>query len=88
MLLRDWLQLEILHLMENQISDILTDAFKGLTAFKELYLYGNQLSEIKQGAFINGLPGLLYLSLSDNQLSKIPAGTFYELPKFTRIVFI
>ena len=60
--------LRVLHLDNNQLTQLPATLFNGLNNLQILYLYDNQLTELPATLF-NGLNNLQYLSLSNNQLT-------------------
>jgi hypothetical protein len=70
--------LRVLWLNDNQLPEIVSDTFKGLTSLRVLWLSDNQISKISPGIF-EGLTSLQELSLGNNQISEIAPGIFEEL---------
>ena len=58
------------------------DVFSGLKNCTRLYLYNNQITEIKPGSF-NGLNNVEHLDLRNNHLIKLKADTFQGLSQCT-----
>lgn len=65
------LSLESMNLTGNRISAVSSDAFCRSQRLKYLYLSNNIITTIETRAF--NLPSLMYLDLSGNQLSQLPA---------------
>ena len=59
--------------------------FDALGGLQWLYLYGNQLTELRAGLFA-GLASLQTLNLEENQLTALPAGLFDDLASLRFLV--
>lgn len=70
--------LMILHLGSNDISEIETGAFNGLSALKRLHLNNNKLEVLRDDTFI-GLEHLEYLQVDYNYISRIEPNTLNGL---------
>lgn len=64
--------LQTLDLGENCISMLQSHSFSGLLILETLDLSGNSLFEIDPNVFVDGMPRLTKLLLTDNILSEIP----------------
>lgn len=67
-----------------KISDIDTDAFRGLTSLEKLNLASNNISQVK-GNWFNDLMSLQQLDLSYNQITSIDPFSFQRLSKLQRL---
>ena len=76
---------QTLYLHHNQLEDIPTNAFAGLTNLEWISLSGNQLSTIQPNAFA-GLPNLVWLYLSNNRLTTIQPEAFAGLTNLKRLL--
>ncbi|XP_076467960.1 toll-like receptor 4 [Babylonia areolata] len=85
-LLRPVHNLEVLYMAVLQIDSISSDTFINLPRLTSLFLYGNLLFSLPDGAF-DHLPRLQYLSLNSNHISKITSYTF-SLQTQQRLVFM
>lgn len=74
------IELENLYLINNQIKEIETEAFKDLVKLKMLPLFFNQIEKIVSGAF-KGLEILEILYLHNNSIKEISSGSFKDLTK-------
>ncbi|XP_063069381.1 SLIT and NTRK-like protein 5 [Engraulis encrasicolus] len=79
--LNDFVQYEgaiILHLGNNDISEIEAGAFNGLQGLKRLHLNNNKIDSLREDMFI-GLELLEYLQLDYNYISHVDASAFSKL---------
>lgn len=68
----------ILHLGNNDISEVETGAFNGLQGLKRLHLNNNKIDSLRDDFFV-GLEQLEYLQLDYNYISHIDASAFSKL---------
>ncbi|XP_035658186.1 leucine-rich repeat-containing protein 15-like [Branchiostoma floridae] len=71
--------LEVLYLMNNQITGLPPGILSNLPKLKFLYLSSNKLAEIQLGTF-SDLPKLQSLKLNCNKIRTIQSGAFTNLP--------
>ena len=76
------------HLNENKLTDIRGDMWEGLTKLTGLYLESNQIGRLSRtsfsissqdGDFSSSLTSCTILSLANNLISEVEAGTFSDL---------
>lgn len=70
--------LKHLYIDSNQIKEMATKAFYGLTQLEELTLYNNSLTRIKTDQF-NSLLSILFLDLSSNKIEVIEENAFQNI---------
>jgi insulin-like growth factor-binding protein complex acid labile subunit len=70
--------LQVLYLINNQISVLREGMFSGLSQLNSLYLYSNQISVLSEGLF-SGLSQLTILELSENQINVLSESVFSGL---------
>ncbi len=71
-------ELEVLDLMDHKLSDL--DGIERLTGLRQLFLRGNQISDLYP---LSGLTELRYLDLSDNEITDL--SDLYGLHKLERL---
>ncbi|XP_010882807.4 SLIT and NTRK-like protein 5 [Esox lucius] len=70
--------LTILHLGNNDISDVESGAFNGLQGLKRLHLNNNKIDSLKEDFFV-GLESLEYLQLDYNYITHVEQNAFSKL---------
>lgn len=70
--------LTILHLGNNEISDVQAGAFNGLQGLKRLHLNNNRIDALKEEFFL-GLESLEYLQIDYNYISHVETNAFSRL---------
>ncbi|KAJ8004604.1 hypothetical protein DPEC_G00138010, partial [Dallia pectoralis] len=70
--------LTILHLGNNDISDVESGAFNGLRGLKRLHLNNNKIDSLKEDFFV-GLESLEYLQLDYNYITHVEQSAFSKL---------
>lgn len=83
-MVKNFPKLEILSLINVNLSKIQPNSLQKMNRLKELSLAVNYLTEIVQGVF-NNLPALQTLYLSSNQISNIEENSFADIPNLKRI---
>ena len=78
--------MQVLDLDDNQISEVRSDAFRGMDSLSELWLYGNRLTTLEVTIF-TGLPRPLNLTLGGNPLVCGAALCWMKQPYITWIEF-
>ncbi|XP_024893667.1 leucine-rich repeat transmembrane neuronal protein 4-like, partial [Temnothorax curvispinosus] len=77
--------LQSLSLIFNKIDSIPKDSFAGLSSLMWLYLGHNDIEAIEAESFSNVNPGLLYLWLNSNKISRVAPGSFAGLTELSRL---
>ncbi|XP_019639129.1 PREDICTED: uncharacterized protein LOC109481095 [Branchiostoma belcheri] len=72
--------LEVLALIEDEITDVEENALVGFSNLKDLNLDFNRLTHVRQSWF-NGLEKLGFLTLSNNRIAQIDHGCFRNMPR-------
>ncbi|TRY99146.1 hypothetical protein DNTS_018941, partial [Danionella cerebrum] len=78
--------LSILHLGNNDISEIEGGAFNGLQGLKRLHLNNNKIEALKDDTFL-GLESLEYLQIDYNYISHVEANTLSALHHLEVLIF-
>eukprot|EP00058_Branchiostoma_floridae_P021161 XP_002606651.1 hypothetical protein BRAFLDRAFT_91744 [Branchiostoma floridae] len=76
--------LEILHLVNNEINNIQTGTFNSTPQLTTLHLDQNKLATLRSDMF-TGLQNLETLHLSDNEINDIQTGTFSSMPQLRNL---
>ena len=79
--------LEVLHLENNNLKELIGHEFQTLLALRELYLHNNELIRMPSSAFEN-LPMLNYLRLDGNLLTNFPVWTLASTNPFLNSLYL